>query len=70
MVWEYTTHVECAETYCNNLGGYYYVCNYFPGDNYVGEFVQNVNPIYEDDEDEEGRGKGEEWDEDEDDECI
>ncbi|KAI8095937.1 CAP domain-containing protein [Thamnidium elegans] len=45
MVWKDTTSVGCAESYCNNLNGYFYVCNYYPPGNYRNAFVQNVNPI-------------------------
>jgi hypothetical protein len=44
MIWKETTHVGCAETYCGNLNGYFYVCNYYPKGNWQRAYVQNVNP--------------------------
>lgn len=52
MIWKQTVRVGCGQTYCRNMRGYYYVCNYYPPGNYIGEFVRNVNPLsyYNDDE--------------------
>jgi hypothetical protein len=42
VVWKGTTHVGCASTYCSNLRATYYVCDYSPPGNYMGEYTKNV----------------------------
>lgn len=42
VVWKGTTHVGCAATKCPNLGGTYYVCDYSPPGNYIGDYTNNV----------------------------
>ncbi|TCS42647.1 CAP domain-containing protein [Reinekea marinisedimentorum] len=49
IVWSDTTEVGCAVSYCSSLentgwsnGGYFYVCNYSPGGNYVGQQPYSV----------------------------
>ncbi|GAA5802091.1 hypothetical protein HPULCUR_007551 [Helicostylum pulchrum] len=42
VVWKGTTEIGCAATYCDNLGGFYYVCDYNPPGNYYGEYTANV----------------------------
>lgn len=44
MLWKKTTHVGCAERYCDNLRGYLSVCNYYPSGNWERAYVQNVKP--------------------------
>ncbi|GAA93875.1 uncharacterized protein L969DRAFT_101227 [Mixia osmundae IAM 14324] len=43
MVWQSTTSMGCAVTFCSNMG-YFWSCNYSPPGNYDGEFAENVLP--------------------------
>ncbi|KAL7330570.1 hypothetical protein PS15p_205493 [Mucor circinelloides] len=45
VVWEETTRIGCAEAYCDDMDGYYYVCNYYPPGNRRSAYVQNVLPV-------------------------
>ncbi|KAL9546137.1 hypothetical protein MBANPS3_006818 [Mucor bainieri] len=45
IVWEETTSIGCAEAYCDEMNGYYYVCNYYPPGNKRSAYVQNVLPV-------------------------
>ncbi|KAF1796943.1 CAP domain-containing protein [Mucor lusitanicus] len=45
VVWEETTRIGCAEAYCEDMNGYYYVCNYYPPGNKRSAYVQNVLPV-------------------------
>ncbi|EPB90654.1 hypothetical protein HMPREF1544_02564 [Mucor circinelloides 1006PhL] len=45
IVWEETTRIGCAEAYCDDMNGYYYVCNYYPPGNRRSAYVQNVLPV-------------------------
>ncbi|KAI8379964.1 CAP domain-containing protein [Choanephora cucurbitarum] len=42
VVWKSTTEIGCAATYCSNLRGTYYVCDYSPPGNYAGKYADNV----------------------------
>ncbi|KAI8341562.1 CAP domain-containing protein, partial [Blakeslea trispora] len=42
VVWKSTTEIGCAATYCSNLKGTYYVCDYSPPGNYAGQYTANV----------------------------
>ncbi|KZT74693.1 PR-1-like protein [Daedalea quercina L-15889] len=48
VVWKATTQVGCAEQDCNGIfpasygEAHYYVCEYYPQGNVIGEFAQNV----------------------------
>ncbi|KAH8731549.1 CAP domain-containing protein [Phaeosphaeriaceae sp. PMI808] len=50
LVWKATQQVGCGRTHCNagqpngqgNAPGWYVVCEYFPGGNVIGSFVDNV----------------------------
>lgn len=42
VVWKGTTEIGCGSTYCANLGGTYYVCDYKAPGNYYGEYTANV----------------------------
>jgi pathogenesis-related protein 1 len=44
VVWKDTTAIGCGSTYCSNLGGTFYVCDYYPPGNYAGEYTANVLP--------------------------
>lgn len=43
LVWKDTTAVGCGARYCNNSGGWYLVCEYWPRGNVIGEFAQEVD---------------------------
>ncbi|KAJ7060718.1 CAP domain-containing protein [Mycena amicta] len=48
MVWKNTTRVGCAVAFCPNIyseygGADYYVCEYYPAGNVIGQFGQNVS---------------------------
>ncbi|KAI9478205.1 MAG: CAP domain-containing protein [Benjaminiella poitrasii] len=42
VVWNSTTEIGCAATYCSNLRTTYYVCDYSPPGNYIGRYTKNV----------------------------
>ncbi|KAI9344467.1 CAP domain-containing protein [Pilaira anomala] len=42
IVWKETTEIGCAATYCANLGASYYVCDYSPPGNFIGQYSANV----------------------------
>ncbi|KAK4514445.1 Ribosome biogenesis protein [Mucor velutinosus] len=45
VVWEETTRIGCAEAYCDDMNGYYYVCNYYPPGNKRNAYIQSVFPV-------------------------
>ncbi|KAK7690265.1 hypothetical protein QCA50_006920 [Cerrena zonata] len=48
VVWKSTTSVGCAVKTCNNIfpgnDALFFVCEYFPAGNVIGQFPQNVQP--------------------------
>lgn len=42
VVWKGTTQIGCGATYCNNYRQIFYVCNYNPSGNYIGQNRANV----------------------------
>ena len=44
IVWDDSKLIGCGVADCPNLG-IYYVCNFFPGGNYIGEFSKHVPDI-------------------------
>ncbi|GJJ08757.1 hypothetical protein Clacol_002976 [Clathrus columnatus] len=44
VVWKSTTEVGCAKAFCQNIlgGATFYVCEYSPAGNVIGQFGQNV----------------------------
>lgn len=47
LVWKGARRVGCAwtsSTCTNNMGGFYFFCEYDPVTNVVGQFAENVTP--------------------------
>ncbi|EGV64086.1 PR-1-like protein [Yamadazyma tenuis ATCC 10573] len=45
LVWNDTSQMACATTYCGTVWGSYIVCSYYPPGNFVGQSEQNVFPV-------------------------
>jgi hypothetical protein len=44
QVWKSTNLIGCGSAFCSSMGGYIFVCNYYPEGNVIGQFSQNVFP--------------------------
>jgi pathogenesis-related protein 1 len=42
IVWKGTTDIGCASKSCPSLGGTFYICDYSPPGNYIGQYSANV----------------------------
>jgi uncharacterized protein YkwD len=42
LVWKNTTDVGCGARFCNQSGGWYFVCEYWPRGNVIGQFTEEV----------------------------
>ncbi|KAI7899748.1 CAP domain-containing protein [Cokeromyces recurvatus] len=45
LVWNSTTEIGCAATYCKNYKATFYVCDYKPPGNVIGLYTKNVFPM-------------------------
>jgi len=45
VIWKNTNRLGCAMGNCPNVSGGYWVCQYNPPGNYIGEFANNVMPL-------------------------